>query len=695
MTMMEERFELAAARVEEISQQVETDERFQPFFTENAEYLAVMAGEYRWVAEGSLKKASLSELQRHNEICFIDLLGKSYDTSYANPAWAVKKLGKEYGRLLSAVSAELRSLPAYVYEQDLEAVVIRMELFLEIYSAFVCAWQEEKGIPSYDSVKDIFYWFASDYMELIARDSVARSVDWEESFAAKIIEESDLSDIRYLFYYGEYIADDQWKLAEHLNALSEEEIRRIADTYTEGFRKGFERAGKPLEKKRSVAVIYPVGFERVIRRAAVNFKGMGLKPLYIRAASSFLAGRNGYKSGFFGAPPNRQFDHDHENDQALYLDRRFLNHKLECRKNAWEQYKEKAALYAGPAVVECFGETPFSPEAKPERTELSEEQRKLAVEYRSRVGIMNSEYVDPETTSFTIIAFPLPQIGEAFPEIFDEVLRINTLDEDTYSRIQQRIIDTLDNAAWVRVKGMGDNRTDLKIMLHPLRDPAHETNFENCLADVNIPVGEVFTSPQLAGTEGTLHVTRVYLNGLEYRDLELTFEDGRITDYGCANFDAPEEGRKLIEDKILARHASLPIGEFAVGTNTAAYVTARKFAIEDRMPILIAEKTGPHFAVGDTCYSQEEDRMTYNPDGKAIIARENEVSALRHEDRERAYFNCHTDITIPYDELGELTGVAADGREYPIIRDGFFVLDGTEELNLPLAGARRGQQEGY
>ena len=128
------------------------------------------------------------------------------------------------------------------------------------------------------------------------------------------------------------------------------------------------------------------------------------------------------------------------------------------------------------------------------------------------------------------------------------------------------------------------------------------------------------------------------------------------------------------------------MGEFAVGTNTAAFVTARKFAIEDRMPILIAEKTGPHFAVGDTCYSHEEDRMTYNPDGKAIIARENEVSALRHEDAASAYFNCHTDITIPYDELGELTGVAADGTEYPVIRNGFFVLEGTEELNVPLMG---------
>ena len=34
---------------------------------------------------------------------------------------------------------------------------------------------------------------------------------------------------------------------------------------------------------------------------------------------------------------------------------------------------------------------------------------------------------------------------------------------------------------------------------------------------------------------------------------------------------------------------------------------AKKYGIEDKMPILIAEKMGPHFAVGDTCYSWCED----------------------------------------------------------------------------------------
>ena len=100
-------------------------------------------------------------------------------------------------------------------------------------------------------------------------------------------------------------------------------------------------------------------------------------------------------------------------------------------------------------------------------------------------------------------------------------------------------------------------------------------------------------------------------------------------------------------------------------------------------PILIAEKMGPHFAVGDTCYSHSEDIAVFNPDGKEIIARDNERSILRKEDMQKAYFGCHTDITIPYDELGELSVVRRDNSVEVIIEDGRFVLEGLEKLNEP------------
>ena len=41
-------------------------------------------------------------------------------------------------------------------------------------------------------------------------------------------------------------------------------------------------------------------------------------------------------------------------------------------------------------------------------------------------------------------------------------------------------------------------------------------------------MGEVFTSPKLTGTNGVLHVSSVYLNGLEYKNLMVEFRDGSV-----------------------------------------------------------------------------------------------------------------------------------------------------------------------
>lgn len=292
-----------------------------------------------------------------------------------------------------------------------------------------------------------------------------------------------------------------------------------------------------------------------------------------------------------------------------------------------------------------------------------------------------NQYIKGEERSFTIISWPTPEIGADFEEIFRETIRINTLDYEEYKVIQGTLIDALDEGEFVEIRGANGNRTNLRVALHPLSDRTRETNFENCLADVNIPLGEVFTSPRLSGTEGVLHVSGIYLNEVEYRDLELVFQDGMTVSCSCRNYESEEENRKLIEECLLYNHKSLPMGEFAIGTNTAAYAMARRHGLLGRLKILIIEKMGPHFAIGDTCYSHSEEVKVHNPDGKEVTARDNECSIRRREDPSSAYFNCHTDITIPYDELGEIAVLRPDGTRIPLIREGRFVLPGTEALN--------------
>ena len=666
MDIIFERYEIATSRIREIINEDTVSEPFKSFFCKASEFICKIDDLNSIIKSGEINDFSLDRLKELNKSLFEEIYSENYEESFANPEYAVKTLGEEYGKILCYIYTKNRGMIRNVYMGRLEEVVLQMELFTQIYNYFEDVEQLE-----YDNVYETVYSYEKDNTEIFTDLMIEDRINPDNKFAVDIVMNSDLNDLRYLYKYGEHVGFNELKMAEFLNSLSQEEIDRLAKVYTEGYRIGFINTGKDISKKGTVDIRYSLGFERIIRSAIFNFKKMGLDPVI-------------YQVGYTTTSPNRQYAYDHRYDDALYLDKAYIKRKLEVSRHAYESRKQLAGKMAGPAVIEIFGETPFEPENKKQAYALSEEQQKLKSEYITEYQTMVQECIKGDERSFTIIAFPIPEFGDDFEQMFKETVKINTLDSEIYGKVQQNIIDALDQAEYVKVLGKGDNKTNMKVQMHDLKNPLKETNFENCLADVNIPLGEVFTSPKLKGTEGILHVSQVYLNDLKYNDLQIIFEDGKIKDYTCKNFDTEEENKKFIKQNVMFNHETLPIGEFAIGTNTTAYMVAKKYHVVYKLPILIVEKMGPHFAVGDTCYSFEEDIKTYNPDGKEIVARENEVSALRKTDIKKAYFGCHTDITMPYDELGEITAVRKDGSEITIIKDGRFVLEGTELLNEPL-----------
>lgn len=681
-TNIRERYDLAMERILEIPSEERVAEPYRSYFNQMAAFTAQIEELARLQLREDLDAFTLEELQQLNDRLYADILPEHYTESYANPAYAVRMLGADLGPLLSAFYAQFRAAIVFAYECRLTDITILCETLIEIYNMF------EDSEPQARAVRDVLYWFFSDYTDVTLTYRIREQLDPGLSFAKDIIMESDLSDLRYLYRFGEYISDSELQIASYLNSLPEETIEKMASTYTEGYRKGFDVMGRDLSKKKTVSIRYELGFERMIRAAIRQFEEMGLEVILYRAAVWSVTMSPNRKIGYHGTSANMQFDYDHRYDQTIYLDKAFKERKLAVLRTAYENCKKLAAEYAGPAVVETFGEDGFEPVNKPEAYSLSEKQEELQIAYSNEAMPVVNQYIPGDETSFTIIAFPVPAIGKDFAEIFHETIRINTLDYEEYKKIQQNLVDVLDQAEYVTVTGNAEagNETRMKISLHALTDPAKQTNFENCVADVNIPVGEVFTSPVLAGTEGLLHVSQVYIGDFQFKNFRMEFKDGKITNYSCDNFADPEEGKKLIRQQILKNHDTLPMGEFAIGTNTTAYAVARKYGIMDKFPILIAEKTGPHFAVGDTCYSWSEDSVVYNPDGKEIIARDNEISLLRKEDVSKAYFGCHTDITIPYSELGDIAAVCGDGRKLPLIQNGRFVVAGTEKLNEELDG---------
>lgn len=679
---LDERYGLAFERIKQINSECDIlQDGFCEYFKRVSGFIIEMDKLKHNIDTKYYENAALEELQRVNTDLYKDVLDSTdaYDKSFANPSYACERLGLDYGRLLSFLYIEIRGMIVYAYEKRTAQMTAVAELFVEIY----CMFEQADRLPEYKSVLDCVYWYVSDYSDDMIEYRISEMLNPDYSFATDIIMNSDLNDLRYLYRFGEYITDNEIKTARYLNSLSQSEIESMAATFTEGYRIGFELGNKDISKKKTVNIRYCIGFERLVREEIKQFEKIGLKSTIYRAAADSINKKMHIKIGYVSTSPNKQMDYDHRFDNALYLDSQFVERKLGALKLAYEKNKTYAAEFGGPAVMEIFGEVPFEPVDKPESLRLDEKQQKLSVKYNNEASAIVNTYIKGEERSFTIIAYPIPEIGDNYEQIFNETVKINTLDYDKYKVIQQNIIDALDGADYVSVKGCNGNTTDMRVSIMPIADMTSQTVFENCLADVNIPLGEVFTSPVLKNTTGRLNVSQVYLNDLKFKNLTVEFRDGFVTGYNCDNFADEDKNKAFFKENVLYNHDTLPIGEFAIGTNTTAYVMANKYDIVYKLPILIVEKMGPHFAIGDTCYSRSEDIVVFNPNGKEIISRDNEVSLLRKTQPEKAYFNCHTDITIPYDEIGSISAIHSDGKEIKIIENGRFVLEGCEELNKP------------
>lgn len=661
-------------------------EALDRYFTVTAQFIAYTGHVYEMLQSGEYALLGEKELAQINRQLCESILPSEYGHSYANPAYCCRELGNELGQMLSWLFTEVRALVPLAFRDRLSDMAAVQELFLGVLSDI------EDGDDSPRTIRDDIYWYISDYADQTIPYRIRETLDPSLSFYRDIIMDAGSGDTAYLYRYGEPVPDDALRVSRYLSGLSQDVIDGMAGTFVSGYLRGFETAGIDLSSKKYVQIRAFTGFERVIRSAVTAFEAAGLECIIFGKAALSIS-KNPQNAGFGSVSINPQYDFDHSMDRGLYLDSALCERISAQTEAAYEKYDGLARLLAGPALMDVFGQEPFEPAARTENVRLTERQAQQNVRLSAEISDITYRHVDAAGISFTIIAWPLPSIGKDFGSVMKEMIRVNNLDNDMYRRIQQRIIDAMDGADHVRVLGAGKNKTDIRVSLMKITDPASQTVFENCCADVNISLGEVFTSPVLGGTDGVLNVSGVYLGSLYYRDLTIRFRDGFAAELSCSNYEDAEENARFLRQNLLQGHDSLPLGEFAIGTNTTAYSMARRYDISDRLPILIMEKTGPHFALGDTCYSHCEDRAVFNADGREMIARDNEHSLLRKTEPEHAYYNVHTDITIPYDEIGAITAVFADGRETDIIRDGRFCLDGTQELNTALDEGPRSRRE--
>lgn len=638
-------------------------ERYYKFFNQTAKWVLGAAEIERNCNEECFNKKSFNELKEENSSLYSELLGESYNTSYANPTYCVSIFGDEMGQLLSAFYAMFREYIGYAFKHRLFNMLEINKLLIDAYH--LVKYEE----VDYEELKRIVT--KTDEASIIRNISYRFEERLNKDFGLykEIIMEEDLNDPRYLFRYGKYITENEVKTSEFLLKYPTDKIKKLSSTVVEAFIRSFTVDNKDRKNRNVVRLMYNAGQEILVRQVIRDFKQKGFEVSIAEVLST---------------NPNKQYDYDHRFDNALYLNEEYSSLYERSFEKACEISNNTLKLSAGIILFESFGEKPFSPVKKSESLKLSKEQEKIHQKQRNMTNLIYEKYEVSEEISFCIIAFPSPEIGDKFEEIFEDILKINMMDNGVYEKIQQHIIDALDLGEFVHIKGKGENQTDIKVKLQKLQNPSKQTNFINCVADVNIPLGEVYTTPELKRTSGVLHIEDIFLGGLRYKNLKVMFKDGYVSDYSCTNFDNEIDNREYIKENLMRLHETLPLGEFAIGTNTYAYVVAQKYGIIEVLPILIIEKMGPHFAIGDTCFSWTEDLPVYNIlNKKEITARDNEMSLLRKEDINKAYTGVHTDITLPYEGIESISVITYSGERIEIIRDGKFALKGTEELNKP------------
>jgi aminopeptidase len=193
--------------------------------------------------------------------------------------------------------------------------------------------------------------------------------------------------------------------------------------------------------------------------------------------------------------------------------------------------------------------------------------------------------------------------------------------------------------------------TDLRVGLLPDSLWRAALDYSNGIAHVaNMPTEEVFTAPDARRVDGTVRATYpLQIQGTIVRGLEVRFEAGRAVEVRA------DEGEELMRTHVATDDGAARLGEVAL-VDADSRVGRTGITFYDT---LFDENAASHIALG-----------------MAILKAVDGAQAISADERHERGVNqssIHTDFMIGSPELA-ISGVTADGREVPILRDGDWVL---------------------
>lgn len=399
---LRERYDLAAERVAQIMTEHTVSPDFEDYFKKTADFILMMDRLILSVERDELIDADIAKLKHLHDMVYRDIVHENYETSYANPEYAVRVLGQDYGLLLSALYAKLRLMIIFAWECRRADMTIYMELFIEIYNYF-----EAEKMPDPKLIRQTLYWFISDYSDVTLTYRLREQLDDSLDFIADIVMNGNLEDDGYLYRYGSYIGSHELNLAAMMRHKTQSEIDAAALEAAEDYVRIAKKEGVDTLKEKTVHIRFDVGLERLVRAVVLKLQSYGFKTIlgrqYDPSAGNILqyaddtgacvlaqyAGN--YRSGVtdmyrycsrFGVP--LQYAIDHKCDEALFLDKALTERRLSVLKVSCENMKALAKAYTGTIYFTAPQNHQEISEIKNAAPAFNEKQVQLAQKYLSR-----------------------------------------------------------------------------------------------------------------------------------------------------------------------------------------------------------------------------------------------------------------------------------------------------------------------
>lgn len=187
-----------------------------------------------------------------------------------------------------------------------------------------------------------------------------------------------------------------------------------------------------------------------------------------------------------------------------------------------------------------------------ETADVPDQQKKLyAVHYAQPVHMD----IRVPRTRWVVLRYPsqgmAQQAGMSTEAFEDFYFKVCTLDYSRMSEAMDPLVERMHRTDRVRITGPG---TDLRFSIKGQKAI-------KCDGRLNIPDGEVYTSPVIDSVEGVLQYNTPSLyQGLTHENIRLVFEKGRVVE-------ATGSHTKALNDILDTDPGARFIGEFAIGVN--------------------------------------------------------------------------------------------------------------------------------